>query len=79
LIQHGIALEIIAKSFGLSIQKIKEIIKNLKNPPINIAITIADPTQITPIDMLGCKMIFTEEKHQNYPETSILFGVKLHL
>jgi hypothetical protein len=31
LIQNGIAPEIIAKSFGLSIQKIEEIIKNLKN------------------------------------------------
>jgi hypothetical protein len=30
LIQNGIAPEIIAKSFGLSIQKIEEIIKNLK-------------------------------------------------
>jgi hypothetical protein len=31
LIQNGIAPEIIAKSFGLSIQKIEEIIKSLKN------------------------------------------------
>ncbi|MDZ7897700.1 MAG: Rpn family recombination-promoting nuclease/putative transposase [Arcicella sp.] len=31
LIQNGIAPEIIAKSFGLSIQKIEEIIKNLKS------------------------------------------------
>ncbi|MCU0469584.1 MAG: hypothetical protein MUF58_13370 [Arcicella sp.] len=31
LIQNGIASEIIAKSIGLSIRKIDEIIKNLKN------------------------------------------------
>jgi predicted transposase/invertase (TIGR01784 family) len=31
LIQNGITPEIIAKSFGLSIQKIEEIVKNLKN------------------------------------------------
>jgi hypothetical protein len=31
LIQNGIAPEIIAKSFGLCIQKIEEIIKSLKN------------------------------------------------
>jgi hypothetical protein len=31
LIQNGASYDIISKSFGLSIQKIEEIIKNLKN------------------------------------------------